>query len=430
MESTVAGKRRIETQGGTLRCPGLRALEITSIPRVVGRGAGCDLVLSDSKVSAVHMELVATDAGVRVRDLGSRNGTFLGEQRIVEAYLTSKATLVCGDTEVSFAPALPEEVPLSRAPFFGPLAGSSPKMRALFEQLRVLSKSNLSVLILGETGTGKELVAKAIHEASPKAKSPFVVVDCGAIPAALAESALFGHERGAFTGAIAKRISPFVEARGGTIFLDELGELPLETQPKLLRVLAEQRIKSVGSNTYADIDVRIVCATRRDIRKEVNLETFRSDLYFRIAQARIEIPPLRERTDDIPLLVEQLLKRLGAPQAFRRVTPESLDRAERHDWPGNVRELCNVVSLALAYDQGGPIDLGRHLSSAQVGSPGGVRSFEGHTFAEAKSELERVYFSALYAACHGNVSEIARKADVDRKTARECLKRHDIGQGS
>jgi DNA-binding NtrC family response regulator len=431
MDSTVAERRPIEVQGGTLQVVGAKgpALAIGATPRVVGRELGCDLVLGDQKVSAAHLELVATDGGVRVRDMGSRNGTFLAGHRIVEAYLAEDATLRCGETSLHFSPSKPEPVPLSRMKTFGPLTGGSARMRALFEQLRILARSNLSVLVLGETGAGKELVAQAIHEASPRAAKPFVVVDCGAIPPSLAESTLFGHERGAFTGAIARQPSPFVEAQGGTVFLDELGELPLETQPKLLRVLAEQRIKSVGASGYTSIDVRVVAATRRDILKEVNAETFRSDLYFRVAQARIEVPPLREHPDDVPALIQRILTDLGSPDAFGRVTPESLDRAQRHDWPGNVRELCNVVSLAIAYDDGGPIDLGRHLASVR-GAPRatGLASYEGKTFAEAKRELERGYFQALSDQCRGNVSEIARKADVDRKTVRESLRRHDIGK--
>jgi DNA-binding NtrC family response regulator len=432
MEPTVAGRPRTEVHGGALRVDGSgsAALEIGAVPRVVGRNEQCDLVLADEKVSAVHMEVVATSDGVRVRDLGSRNGTFLGAHRIVEAYLSEEATLACGDTRLSFSPSKPEQVPMSRAKAFGPMVGRSPQMRALFERLRILAKADLTLLVLGETGTGKELVAQAIHHASPRAHEPFVVVDCGAIPPSLAESILFGHERGAFTGAVARRLSPFVEAKAGTIFLDELGELPLETQPKLLRALAERRVKSVGASAYTTIEARVVCATRRDLLQEVNAGTFRSDLYFRVAQARIELPPLRERPEDIPALVEHMMEDMGAPDAYERVTVESIDRTQRHDWPGNVRELRNLVGLALAFDDGGPIDLGAHFASAsaQAAGPMSPASPRGRTFAQAKQELEGAYFRALYAECGGNVSEVARRADVDRKTVRECLRRHRIGR--
>jgi DNA-binding NtrC family response regulator len=430
MEPTLASRSRVEVRGGTLSLAngrGGQPIHIGAEPRMVGRNPGCDLVLADKKVSAAHLELSATASGVRVRDLGSKNGTFLGEHRIVEAYLAEESTLRCGDTLLHFSPAEPEQVPISKMGGFGPLVGSSASMRALFEKLRVVAPSNLAVLILGETGAGKELVAQAIHQASDRSKKPFVVVDCGAIPASLAESALFGHERGAFTGAVSKRISPFVEAQGGTIFLDELGELPLEVQPKLLRVLAEQRIKSVGSNVYAEIDVRVVSATRRDILKEVNLGTFRSDLYFRVAQVRAELPPLRERADDVPALVERIMHDLGVGNGYRRITAESLDRAQRYDWPGNVRELRNVVALAMAYDKGGAIDLAAHITSIQVGAPSNPSAHEPRTFEHARRDLERAYFTALHNDCAGNVSEMARRADVDRKTVRECLRRHGIG---
>jgi DNA-binding NtrC family response regulator len=427
-QATVAGGRTIEVHGGELRLAGAgrggARLAIGSAPRVVGRSEGCDLVVPDEKVSAVHLELVATDDGVRVRDLGSRNGTFLAGHRIFDVCLRGEASLECGDARLLFVPTKPEAVPISRSRSFGPLVARTPLMLALFEQLRVLAKANLSILILGETGTGKELVAQALHQASARSGGPFVVVDCGAIPASLAESMLFGHERGAFTGAIARRESPFVEAAGGTIFLDELGELPLETQPKLLRALAERRIKRVGATTYQSFDARVVSATRRDILHEVNAGAFRSDLYFRVAQARVELPPLRERPDDVPLLLEHAMRELGVEGAYRRVTVESIERAQRYDWPGNVRELRSVVELALAFDAGGPIDLTPHLASSHVAVTRRDMPDTSRPFAEARSELERRYFLALSEECGGNVSEIARRAGVDRKTARECLQRH------
>jgi len=432
VDATLVTRKSLSIRGGTVRTRGTAPLTVGVEPRIVGRSAECDLPLADPKVSAAHMELVATQSGVRVRDLGSRNGTLLGGQRIVEAFLLANATLICGDTTVTFAPSEPETVALSRKSSFGPLVGRSAPMRRLFEHLGVLAKTSLSVLILGETGTGKELVARALHDASPRHAGPFVVVDCGAIAASLAESALFGHERGAFTGAVAKHVSPFVEAEGGTLFLDEIGELPLEVQPKLLRVLAEKRVKSVGGSGYKSVDARVVCATRRNILKEVGEETFRSDLYFRVAQARIELPALRDRREDIPLLAEHMFAELGAPDAITRLAPESLDRTDRYDWPGNVRELKNAIALALAYDTGGPIDLAQHFGSdglgrQVLGSIGSTIVTKGRTFADAKLELERIYFAALHADCTGNVSEMARRSGVDRKTVREHLRRHRLG---
>jgi DNA-binding NtrC family response regulator len=294
------------------------------------------------------------------------------------------------------------------------------------------------VLITGETGTGKELVAHAIHLASARAKKPFVVVDCGSIPPTLAEATLFGHERGAFTGAVDKRLSPFQEADGGTIFLDELGELPIDVQPKLLRALAERRIKSVGSNSYREVDVRVLAATRRDLVRAVNSGGFRSDLYFRVAQVKIELPALRQRLEDIPVLVRRMLKDLGDEAAYERVTNTTLERLMRHDWPGNVRELRNAVAVAHALaGEGEEIDVAAHLGAmteaplaGPIGNGGSFAGFKGRQFQDAKRDVltrfERDYFAALSEESKGNVSEMARRAGMERAHVRAYLRRHGI----
>jgi DNA-binding NtrC family response regulator len=433
VDATIVAKGKLEVRGGTLAVKRGKAnkdsLEIGPDPLVVGRNESCDLVLDDKKVSAVHVEVVATERGVRVRDLGSRNGTFIFDARVGEVYLTKPTGLVCGETALEFAPSNPEEIAVPDVAEFGPLVGSSAAMRGIFEKLRKAAPTDLTVLILGETGTGKELIAAAIHGASSRAHKPFVVVDCGAIPPSLAESALFGHERGSFTGAVDKRISPFVEADGGTIFLDELGELPLDVQPKLLRALAEQRVKSVGSNTYRPVNVRVIAATRRDLVREVNAGTFRSDLYFRVAQLRVELPALRERLEDIPALVRKMMTDIGDKSAYQRITNDSLERLMRHDWPGNVRELRNVLSVALAFGKEGPLDLAQHLAPLVTASES--TPVRGRTFQDAKREVlarfEREYFTALYAECNANVSEIGRRAAMERAHVRGYLRRHGIG---
>ncbi len=432
MDVTVVGRNRLEVRGGTLTVvsgkDAGRALLVGAEKRVIGRNDHCDLMLDDKKVSAVHCEVVATERGVLLRDLGSRNGTFLGDVRIVEIYLTGRATLRCGECELSFVPATPEAVDLPDFDGFGPLVGSSAAMRPIFDKLRKAAATDLTVLVLGETGTGKELVAQALHEASPRAKKPFVIVDCGSIPASLAESALFGHERGSFTGAVDKRISPFIEADGGTVFLDELGELPLDVQPKLLRALAEQRIKPVGSNTYRPVNVRVIAATRRDLVREVNAGGFRSDLYFRVAQVRVEVPPMRQRTEDIPAIVRKMVSDLGKASDFERITHESLERLMRHDWPGNVRELRNVVAVAIAFNPEGPIDLAQHLHFLSV--PAETHPIASRTFQDAKKDVlhrfEREYFTALHAETSGNVSEMGRRAAMERAHVRSYLRRHGL----
>jgi len=433
VENTIVAKGRLEVRGGTLsvkRGAGNKSkLEIGPEITVIGRNEACDLVLDDKRVSAVHVELIATERGVRVRDLGSRNGTFLGDTRIGEVYLLKPTVFSVGESVLEFTPTTPETVEIPEVAAFGPLVGSSAGMRAVFERCRKAAPTELTVLILGETGCGKELVAQAIHQASMRAHKPFVVVDCGSIPPSLAESALFGHERGSFTGAVDKRISPFVEADGGTIFLDELGELPVDVQPKLLRALAEQRIKSVGSNNYKPVNVRVIAATRRDLVREVNAGTFRSDLYFRVAQLRVELPPLRERLEDIPALVRKMMIDIGDKDAYARITSDSLERLMRHDWPGNVRELRNVISVALAFGKEGPLDLAQHLAPLVASSDS--TPTRGRTFQDAKRDVlarfEREYFTALYAECSGNVSEIGRRSAMERAHVRGYLRRHGIG---
>jgi DNA-binding NtrC family response regulator len=443
IESTVLSRHKVEVRGGRLKAGKTNWFEIGTEPVIVGRNAQCQIVLDDAKISAVHAEFVATEQGVRVRDLGSRNGIFVGGVRVGEAFLLYACKLRLGETELAFEPARPEKIILPSISAFGPLVAQSAGMRAIFEKISKVAPTDLTVLITGETGTGKEVVAQAIHLASARAHKPFVVVDCGSIPQSLAEATLFGHERGAFTGAIDKRISPFFEADGGTIFLDELGELPIEVQPKLLRAVAERRIKSVGGSSYREVDVRVLAATRRDLVRAVNTGTFRSDLYFRVAQVRVELPALRQRLEDIPVLVRRMLKDAGDEAAFDRVSNTTLERLMRHDWPGNVRELKNAVAVAFALSsESEELDIAAHLGAlTEMSEPhftphapsalnDVVPSFKGKSFQEAKHDVlgrfEREYFAALYEEAKGNISEIARRAGMERAHVRTYLKRHGI----
>ncbi len=281
---------------------------------VVGRDPGAAIVLSDPEVSALHCELRAVSEGILVKDLGSTNGTFLGAIRVREATVTTPIELTVGRSKVLLEPQAKHRVDVGFADRFGPLVGASPKMRRVFGVLEKVAATPLSVLIMGETGTGKELAARAIHDASDRKGGPLVIVDCGSIPPTLAESILFGHEKGAFTGAADRRKGALAEADGGTLFLDELGELPIELQPKLLRALSEKQVKRVGASSFEPIDVRVLAATRRDLGEEMNAGRFRSDLFFRIAQVRVELPPLRERMADLPLLVEDVCHKVQRSQ--------------------------------------------------------------------------------------------------------------------
>ncbi|MEK6608350.1 MAG: sigma 54-interacting transcriptional regulator, partial [Myxococcota bacterium] len=322
-----------------------RSLVVEKARVSVGSEDGCDLRLTDPSVSRRQFELRVEPEGFVLRDLGSTNGTTVDGMRVVEAYLRKSARIAAGGTEIKFAP-LGESVELALSPreSFGAALGRSVAMRHVFAILERVATMDATVLIEGETGTGKELAAEGVHAASKRASGPFVVVDCGAIPENLVESELFGHEKGAFTGASEARAGAFEEADGGTLFLDEVGELPLELQPKLLRALESHEVRRVGSQKARALDLRIVAATNRDLATEVRAGKFREDLYYRLAVVRVVMPPLRERRDDVRLLARELARR-ARPQ----VDPASwLDEAtlallESHDWPGNVRELRNVV---------------------------------------------------------------------------------------
>jgi DNA-binding NtrC family response regulator len=303
-------------------------------------------------------------------------------------------------------------------------------MRRVFSVLEKVAPTPLGILVLGETGTGKELVAKAIHEGSAVASGPFVVVDCASIPASLAESLLFGHEKGAFTGAVERRKGALAEANGGTLFLDELGELPVELQPKLLRALSEKQVKRIGGTAFEPIDARVIAATRRDLGAEMNEGRFRSDLFFRIAQVRVELPPLRERLADLPCLVEEICRRVGRPQQADAVVAWIEQRMGSHDWPGNVRELVNVASV-VATLAGEPEAIDDVLMLAREPALGEAPARgSGTAFAEAKraavAAFERDYFVDLARKAGGNVAEMARRSGMERHHVRAFLRKHKI----
>jgi DNA-binding NtrC family response regulator len=404
-------------------------------PLVIGRDAGAGIVLADPEVSALHCELRAVSEGILVRDLGSTNGTFIGAVRVREAIVSTQSELTLGRSKILLVPEAKRRVDVGFSDRFGPLVGSSPRMRRVFGVLEKVARTPLSVLIVGETGTGKELVAKALHEVSDRSGSPFVVVDCGSIPPTLAESILFGHERGAFTGATERRKGALAEADGGTLFLDELGELPLELQPKLLRALSEKQVKRVGGAAFELIDVRVLAATRRDLGAEMNAGRFRSDLYFRIAQVRVELPALRERLSDLPLLVADVCGRVDKPQHVGTVLAWIEQRMASHDWPGNVRELVNVASVAATLaDDPAAIDDVLTLARGVAESQGADGLGRGSAFGDAKraavSAFERDYFTGLAKRCKGNVSEMARQSGMERHHVRAYLRKYGIDKGA
>lgn len=394
----------------------------------IGSRALADLRLSDPRVSGVHCELSA-DRGIRIRDLESKNGTWCGQLRLFDGLLGPNTVVTIGDTQLSVEPAEPSsEVVLSSSEDFHGLVGGSVPMRRLIAQVERLGKSDATVLILGETGTGKERVAQALHEGGARAKGPLVVVDCASLPANLIESELFGHERGAFTGAIAAHAGAFERADGGTLFLDEIGELPLELQSRLLRAIESRSVQRLGGNQRMTVNVRVVAATHRDLMLEVARGRFREDLYFRLAVVVLEVPPLRSRLDDVPLLARHLLESLGI-DPHHVLTPQALQLASTYQWPGNVRELRNALERSVALMQ--PLSVNHHRAPP-VGNDGGGEIDVNVPFREAKQAVidafERRYLEALLKASGGNISEAARRAKLDRMSIHRALTRHDLGR--
>ena len=346
---------------------GLRAVVLSGSARgtskligsglTVGKSKESDLVLDDPLVSRTHCEIVRTKEGLLVRDLGSTNGTRVDGVRIKEALARSGAIIGVGSVEVALRPnALAHDALPSRHERFGDAVGKSLAMRALFGMLEHVAPSDATILLTGETGTGKDLLARSIMARSRRNKAPFVVVDCGAMRWSLLESELFGHERGAFTGADSARKGAFELAHGGTLFIDEIGELPLEFQPKLLRVIETRTFQRIGSSKVHKVDVRLIAATKRDLEAEVAAGRFREDLYFRLAVVPVRVPSLRERREDLPLLAERLLASLNGGGPALTLTPEAYALLDAHEWPGNVRELRNVLERAALLSQDGTID--------------------------------------------------------------------------
>lgn len=413
----------------------------------VGRSLICDLVLADKAVSGTHLEIVATEKGTLLRDLDSTNGTRIGEVRIREAWIKPGTVVMAGQTRFRYETGQGEvEIDLSKEERFHELVGKSVRMREIFAVLEKVASSDLTVLIRGETGTGKELVARAIHRASRRREQPLVVQDCSAIPANLIESTLFGHERGAFTGASDKHRGSFEQANGGTIFLDEIGELDLSLQPKLLRVLENREIKRVGGDKVIPVDVRVVAATNRDLRQMVNEATFRDDLYYRLSVVQVDLPPLRERPEDVPLLVDGFLadfiKRRfpGEDKAFS-IAKDAMLRLKGYAWPGNVRELKNTIERAASLADELELTVSDLMPSSQKTPaeplPGGnAEQFveDGVPFKECKQRVldifEAAYLKALLDKHGGNVTRSAQAAGLTRYHLRELAKRYGIRGGA
>jgi len=407
-----------------------RGLHVEGERIAIGTAEGNDLRLTDATVSRFHVELSAAGARVAVRDLGSTNGTRAGSVTLTRGEIPLGAQLEIGQTRLEVRDAALGSVEALEAPRFGPLLGSSPSMRKAGARLQKVAASDTSVLLVGESGTGKELAAQAIHEGSPRAREPFVVVDCGAIAPTLIASELFGHERGSFTGADRTSHGAFERVKRGTIFLDEIGELPVALQTTLLGVLERKRFRRVGGDRELTAEARVVCATNRDLRAEVNAGRFRLDLYYRLAVVTVELPPLRERTDDIPLLLEHFLRELGSSAELDELfSPEVLAELERHPFPGNVRELKNLVEATLALGEAPTFAHPRpeHAPALPDAVADGLLDLP---FREAKAQLvdsfERRYVARWLERTDGNLAKAARETGLDRSYLTDLGRKHGL----
>ncbi len=397
----------------------------------MGTAPDNDLVLTDDTISRRHCEIELTHLGFRVRDAGSTNGIVVAHVRIYDAAYSTPLELVLGETTIAITP-LAKIVDREQVvdAHFGDLRGASPRMRQLFAELERFTPTEISVLIEGETGTGKDLVAESFHSASPRAEGPYVVFDCSAVAPSLVESELFGHERGAFTGAVGARPGVFEQADRGTLFLDEIGELPKDLQPKLLRALEKREVKRLGGQKALPVNVRVVAATNRNLIAEVQRGNFRQDLYYRIAAAHVVVPPLRERLEDIPMLVEHFLKLDKGGFSVASIPAQVWSMFAAHRWPGNVRELRNAVQRLIIAPEfslrlGQPIEAEPSAASA-VSLPAEPAEPLRIARRTAADSFERDYVVQLLARTGGNVTRAAAIAEVSRQMIQKLMRKHGI----
>jgi transcriptional regulator with PAS, ATPase and Fis domain len=403
-----------------------KSLRMTQPVLTVGKGDDVDLSIDDRSVSRHHLSLEIVDDGLLVRDLGSSNGTWVAGCRIYEVRIVRDTTLSLGEASITLH--LEKEasgLEVSTREEFGGALGTSTGMRHVFALLQRAARTTSTVLFEGESGTGKEVLARALHLESARSRHPFVAVDCASIPENLIESELFGHERGAFTGAVQTRVGAFEEANGGTLFLDEIGELPLSQQAKLLRVLETHDIRRVGGSKAISIDVRIVAATNRSLVASVAKKKFRRDLFYRLSVLRIVVPPLRQRKRDIPVLAHHFLARTRPDANF---PPELMQVFLAHSWPGNVRELRNAVERWATFGAEGPeLLFDENLDSPNSSRAGTFADFSSLPYHEAKRRaleaFDRDYFPKVLLRAGGIVTKAAELASVPRPSFHRMLAR-------
>jgi len=395
----------------------------------VGSAEGNTLRLEDRTVSRFHLELSRHGEEIVVTDRGSTNGTRIGPVRLdgVSGSVAPGAVLELGGTKLRVDDGKVVLIDAGPSELSG-LFGRSPVMRQLFATLSKVALTEVPVLVLGESGTGKELIGRAVHEHSRRSEAPLVTVDCGALSPSLFASELFGHERGAFTGAHRRHLGAFERAAGGTVFLDEVGELPAELQSALLGVLERKLLRRVGGSEDVKVDVRVVSATSRDLRRQVNRDGFRLDLFYRLAGVVVSVPPLRDRPEDIVALAERFAREAG----FERPLSELLEieRFARHSWPGNVRELKNTVLGALALGEAPDFSVSEGAADELSSNVDGWLATLPLNYRMARDRItdtfERHYLKRVLAETDGNIREAARRGQINRSYLMELLKKHGL----
>jgi transcriptional regulator with PAS, ATPase and Fis domain len=400
-------------------------------PLVLGSSAECDVALADPRVSRRHCRIALTERGVMIKDLGSKNGTFVEAVQVVESWFNPGKKATIGDSTLSLRVAgAPSLVPISQSARFGEALGSSIPMRALFAKLERAAATAETILLLGESGTGKELLARGIHDASPWRTGPFVVLDCSAIAPNLLEAEIFGYVKGAFTGADQPRTGLLEQAHGGTLFIDEVGELPLDLQPKLLRAIEARELRRLGASKYTKVDVRVVAATHKDLLTAVASGTFREDLYYRLAVVEVTVPPLRERREDISLLVQRFLAAQVPPRTLADLPPNTLELLKSHAWPGNVRELRNTVARLVLFPYLGERAITRPGERTDEPAAAKVTALP---LREARGvmleQFERTYVAAKLREHSGNVTRAAEAMGVSRQFAHRLMERYGLRSG-
>ncbi len=405
----------------TIRAPGRKPKEekMAGTSFSFGTQAGCTIMVDDAFASRHHCKLALTDSDLKLIDLGSTNGTFIDDMRIEGAATVAEAgTFRIGQTTIAYRRTRkPERIDPAQRSQLGRLIGASLPMREIYSLIEKVGPSSATVCITGESGTGKELVAHELHEHSTRAKEPFVALNCGAIPASIIESLLFGHERGAFTGATERSLGLVEQANGGTLFLDEIGEMPMDLQARLLRVLETRSVRRIGGSTENAVDFRLICATNRDLKALLADGRFREDLFFRLYLVPIEIPPLRERRDDIPLLARHLIDRLATDERTPVLSDAAIERLTAYRWPGNVRELKHTIERSVLLAKGHRID----VSDLKI-----VPLQRATGPALHLRDQERGLISETISACEGNLTHTARRLGIARTTLQKKMKRLDI----